>query len=83
MYFAYKYDGMEEGLLASTNAGGENVARGAALGALYGASGGMAGIPAHLISGLSNHDQIAADIEAFVAALAAKEPDANSAEAKL
>ena len=45
--------------------------------------GGMAGIPAHLISGLSNHDQIAADIEAFVAALAAKEPDANSAEAKL
>jgi hypothetical protein len=45
--------------------------------------GGMAGIPAHLISGLSNHDQIAADIEAFVAALAAKAPDANSAEAKL
>jgi hypothetical protein len=48
-----------------------------------GFEGGMAGIPAHLISGLSNHDQIAADIEAFVAALAAKEPDANSAEAKL
>ena len=57
--------------------------KGASLSLLSILQGGMAGIPAHLISGLSNHDQIAADIEAFVAALAAKEPDANSAEAKL
>jgi ADP-ribosylglycohydrolase len=82
MYFAYKYNGMEEGLLASTNAGGENVARSAALGALYGAAGGMAGIPPHLISGLSNHDAIESDIERFVAALAAKAPDVNN-DAKL
>ena len=40
---------MEEALLASTNAGGENVARGATLGALFGAAGGMAAIPPHLI----------------------------------
>lgn len=42
---------MEEGLLASTNAGGENVARGATLGALYGAAVGMSGVPQHLITG--------------------------------
>lgn len=77
MYFAYKYQGMEEGLLASTNAGGESVARGATLGALYGAAGGMAVIPPHLISGLSNHDVIEADIERFIAVLAAKTPKAG------
>lgn len=71
MYFAYKFEGMEEGLLASTNAGGENVARGATLGALYGAAGGMDAVPLHLIQGLHNHDVIAADIEAFIGALAA------------
>ena len=51
MHFAYKYDGMESGLLASANAGGENVARGAILGALYGAASGMGGVPQHLITG--------------------------------
>ena len=69
MYFAYKYDGMEEGLLASTNAGGENVARGATLGALYGAAGGMKAIPAHLKAGLHNHDAIETEIERYVRGL--------------
>lgn len=69
MYFAFKYDGMEEGLLASTNAGGENVARGATLGALYGAAGGMGAIPPHLKVGLHNHDAIEAEIERYIAAL--------------
>lgn len=71
MYFAYKYDRMEEGLLASTNAGGENVARGATLGALYGAAGGMGAIPAHLKTGLHNHDAIEMEIERYIKALEA------------
>jgi hypothetical protein len=37
LHYGYKYAGFEEALLASTNAGGENVARGATLGALLGA----------------------------------------------
>jgi|EP01043_Picozoa_sp_COSAG02_P021690 ADP-ribosylglycohydrolase len=69
MYFAYKYDRMEEGLLASTNAGGENVARGATLGALYGAAGGMAAIPTHLKTGLHNHDAIEMEIERYIKGL--------------
>lgn len=71
MYFAYKYDRMEEGLLASTNAGGENVARGATLGALYGAAGGMKAIPPHLKADLHNHDAIEAEIERYVKVLEA------------
>ena len=62
---------MEEGLLAQTNAGGENVARGATLGALYGAAGGMDVIPQKLIVGLADSAAIAAEIETFVAAAAA------------
>ena len=70
LHYAAKYPGMEEGLLAQTNAGGENVARGATLGALYGAAGGMASIPAHLMAGLADSESIGAEIEAFVAAAA-------------
>jgi ADP-ribosyl-[dinitrogen reductase] hydrolase len=47
---------MEEGLLAQTNAGGENVARGSTLGALYGAAGGMAAVPPRLIEGLADRE---------------------------
>jgi len=67
---------MEEGLLASTNAGGENVARGAVLGAIYGAAGGMAAVPQHLIDGLSDSGAIGHDIDRFIAALSASpEPE--------
>lgn len=56
-------------MIASTNAGGENVARGAVLGALLGADVGVEGLPVELINGLHDHDAIAADIDAFMAAL--------------
>jgi hypothetical protein len=50
LYFAYKYanDSFETAILASANAGGENVARGACLGALVGAhaSQGIHSFPA-------------------------------------
>lgn len=60
---------MEEALLASTNVGGENVARGACLGALFGAAHGMEGIPKHLIDGLHDRAAIATAIEAFLEAI--------------
>ena len=43
LHFAYRYadQGPKMGLLANANAGGENVARGSALGALLGASYGI------------------------------------------
>lgn len=73
LHYAYKYgggkDGFETALLASTNAGGENVARGATLGALLGASVGMDGLPQHLVDGLHAHAAIARDIDAFIDAI--------------
>ena len=42
LFMVYKYaDSFERGILASTNAGGENVARGAIIGCLLGASYGF------------------------------------------
>lgn len=68
LHFAYKYGGdFEACLLANTNTGGENVARGMILGALLGASHGVQQIPAHLKDGLKDSAAIAKDIEAFVA----------------
>jgi hypothetical protein len=68
LHYGYKYAGFEEALLASTNAGGENVARGATLGALLGAQVGMTGLPPHLITGLADSDEIRRDIERFMVA---------------
>ena len=57
LYMAYKYGddsielegaSVETALLASANAGGENVARGSLLGALFGRASGLKRIPAHL-----------------------------------
>ena len=48
MAFSYKYGeakGVEEGLLANANCGGENVHRGIVLGAILGASVGVQGVP--------------------------------------
>jgi ADP-ribosyl-[dinitrogen reductase] hydrolase len=46
LFIAYKYsDSTEKAILANANAGGENVARGALLGALFGAQYGFNGIP--------------------------------------
>lgn len=53
-------------LLASTNAGGENVARGSLLGALYGASVGYQNISEHLKMGLFSAKEYQQDISKFV-----------------
>jgi len=39
------YHSFEEACLANANAGGENVARGSLMGALFGAAYGMKGLP--------------------------------------
>jgi len=68
LHFAYKYGGdFESCLLANSNCGGENVARGMVLGALLGAAHGVKAIPAHLREGLKDSEGIARDVEAFVA----------------
>lgn len=65
LYFAVKYgDSDSDGttlLLRSTNAGGENVARGSLLGALVGARYGLDGLPAHLRDGLVQSEGIIRD----------------------
>ena len=67
LYFAYKYgeQGPEVLLLASTNAGGENVARGSLLGALAGARYGRQGLPPSLVTGLVLSEQLQAESSQF------------------
>jgi len=72
LYFAYKYSSTsssnspEEGILASANAGGENVARGAVLGALLGAQYGIQSFPAWSRTGLKAYDATMAEIDQLV-----------------
>ena len=67
LHFAYKYsDSPEAAVLASANAGGENVARGSVLGALMGCAHGMSGWPAWSLSGLKERDAIQSEIGAFL-----------------
>ena len=71
LVFVAKYAdaGPKAALLASANAGGENVARGAALGALMGAAYGKeAWTDAWLVEGLKDGKAIGEEIDAFLAA---------------
>lgn len=56
-------------LLFNANVGGENVHRGAVLGALLGAHAGVAGLPPALIDGLAAKNELTVEIDAFVAAV--------------
>jgi len=72
LYLAYKYRGSpEEALVANTNAGGENVHRGAALGALMGAAHGSSAWPARWRDGLHAKEAIGEEISAFLQAAGA------------
>jgi ADP-ribosyl-[dinitrogen reductase] hydrolase len=70
LFFAYKYgeDGPETLLLASANAGGENVARGSLLGALAGARYGENGLPPSLVNGLVRRVELKNEINQFTEA---------------
>lgn len=53
LYLALKYaDAPEQGLIANTMTGGDNVGRGTVLGAFLGAANGLGGFPERWISGL-------------------------------
>ncbi len=76
LYLAWKYaDDLEAGLIANTNLGGDNCHRGAALGALLGAAGGRASVPARWRQGLL----AGGNIEAFLAGLQASESGSDEA----
>ena len=68
LFFLYKYaDSIEKAILANANAGGENVARGALVGACLGAFYGMNGFPAWTKDGLVAKDDILKEIDDFLA----------------
>ncbi|KAG5188718.1 ADP-ribosylation/Crystallin J1 [Tribonema minus] len=70
LHYAYKYaEDPEAALLASTNAGGENVARGCLLGALLGAAHGLRAFPQRFVRDLDDADALYGEIDAFVAAV--------------
>jgi hypothetical protein len=64
----FKYPDPLQGLLANTNAGGENVARGAMMGAIYGFLHGPAPLLS-LSSKLTEIDSLQLEIDQFIAIL--------------
>merc|ERR1719320_675720 len=70
LFLLYKYaDSVEKAILANANAGGENVARGALVGAIIGAHYGMDGFPDWSKEGLFAKKEISTEIEEFVGKL--------------
>jgi len=64
LFLAYKYvDDFEGGIVANTNAGGDNCGRGVALGALLGAVNGMSSFPDRFVSDLHHHHSILTEID--------------------
>jgi ADP-ribosyl-[dinitrogen reductase] hydrolase len=67
LIYAYKYaEDPEKMLLASANGGGENVARGALLGALIGAEFGLSKFPKNLVEGLTEREAISKEMNEFI-----------------
>ncbi len=76
LYLAWKYAGhLESGLIANTNLGGDNCHRGAALGALLGAAGGVSSVPSRWREGLL----AGGDVDAFLAGLPTVETESHEA----
>jgi len=67
LYFAYKYhDRPEEGLIGNVNCGGENVHRGATLGALLGAANGLNKWPERWVKGLAESGAIQSEVDKLI-----------------
>jgi len=64
--YSKQSDGARKGLLANANVGGENVHRGAVLGAILGAHTGLENLHPRLIEGLHNRVELAEEIDNFV-----------------
>jgi hypothetical protein len=70
LYMAGHYAGsMDEGLLDNANCGGENVHRGAVLGALWGAHNGSEAASSRFAAQLHDKEALAVEIDAFVDAV--------------
>jgi ADP-ribosylglycohydrolase len=69
--------GFKTAMLANANRGGENVATGALIGAMLGAQCGYSGLPTELVEGLADHDQIAQEVERFIAAVPFVSPESQ------
>ncbi|CAE7936217.1 unnamed protein product [Symbiodinium sp. KB8] len=70
MHYLFRYGrSYEELLLAQTNVGGENVHRGALLGALAGAAAEFRELPSAWCTGLADVKVIEAEVESFVGAV--------------
>lgn len=67
----HEHDSVWQSLLANANVGGENVHRGSCLGAILGYHSTLPLEP-HLMAGLHNHDELAQEIDAFVASVVKK-----------
>lgn len=75
--------GIWDALLANANIGGENVHRGAVIGAILGARVGDENLPKELKSGLYDRDLLEKEIDAFVnAVMKQNTSDDNAATAK-
>jgi hypothetical protein len=65
-------DDMEKGLLENANCGGENVHRGAMLGALWGTHNGADVAGMELVGQLKDRAELSDEIEAFVKAVTSR-----------
>lgn len=70
-------DRLWEALLANANTGGENVHRGAVLGAILGARVGDENLPTVLKDGLYDKDSLEKEIDSFVDAVMQKTKDGD------
>jgi ADP-ribosyl-[dinitrogen reductase] hydrolase len=69
LYLAWKYaDNFEAGVIANTNAGGENCHRGVVIGALLGSAAGIDRLPPRFVEGIEDGPALSARIGALVAA---------------
>lgn len=67
LFYAFKYaESPEQMVLASANGGGENVARGALIGALAGAEHGISKFPSQLVDELVEKDAINKEMDEFI-----------------
>lgn len=73
-------DGIWKALIANANIGGENVHRGAVLGAILGARVGDENLPPQLKSGLYDKEHLGQEIDSFVDAVMQKTKDSSKIE---
>ena len=82
-YLNSESEGIWKALLANANIGGENVHRGAVLGAILGARVGDENLPEQLKSGLHDRQLLEEEINSFVDAVMKKQSGANEGKSTM